>query len=96
MPDLPEEKPKKGPMGLKEVAYMSTQIGFSVAITTVLFVGGGRYLDIYLNTSPLFTLLGIVLGLAGALWLVWQIVKPLQAKYKTNWKSVKENENTKK
>jgi F0F1-type ATP synthase assembly protein I len=76
-------------MSLKEVAFMATQIGFSVAITSVIFVCGGKYLDTYTGKSPLFTLLGIILGLAASLYLVWQIVKPLQRKYKADYKALK-------
>jgi hypothetical protein len=84
-----QKTPKKsGLITPKEVAILSTQVGFSVAITTVVFVGGGKYLDNLTKMSPLFTLLGIVLGLAGALYTVWQIVKPLQRKYKPDYKAL--------
>jgi len=83
-------------MTSKEVAFMATQIGFSVAITTVIFVWGGKYLDNITGKSPLFTLLGIFLGLVASLYLVWQIVKPLQRKYKADYKALKKNPDGKK
>mgnify|MGYP001604541109 CR=1 FL=1 len=93
---MPEADGPKGIIRPKEVAYLSTQIGFSVAITTVIFVVGGRYLDDMFHTNPLFTLLGIVLGLAGSLGLVWQIVRPFQKKYQPDWKSLKKTDKTEK
>lgn len=86
---MAEDDKKGGMIPLKEVAFMATQIGFSVAITCVIFVGGGKYLDNYTGKSPLFTLLGIILGLAAAIYLVWQIVKPLQKQYKADYKVLK-------
>jgi len=84
-----ENEKKQELMTLKEVAFMATQIGFSVAIVTVLFVGGGKWLDNHTGHSPLFSLLGIALGLAASLYLVWQIVKPLMRKHKTDFKVLK-------
>ncbi len=68
---------------------MATQIGFSVAITTALFVGGGKWIDNHTGKSPLFSLLGIGLGLAVSLYFVWQIVRPLIRKHKTDFKVLK-------
>ena len=78
-------------MSLKEVAYMATQIGASVAVTCVIFVVGGKYLDNQTGKSPLFTLLGIAVGLVASMYLVWQIVKPLLRKHKTNFKVLKKH-----
>ena len=78
-----------GLMSIKEVAFLSTQIGISVSLTTVLFVGGGKYLDNISGLSPLFTLLGIILGLGISLYLVWKLVKPLMIKHKTNFAVLK-------
>ncbi|MBN1258233.1 AtpZ/AtpI family protein [Candidatus Peregrinibacteria bacterium] len=84
---IEEKKPEL--MSTKEVAFMTTQIGFSIAITATLFVGGGRWLDNYTGKFPLFTLLGIVLGLAASLYFVYQIVRPLMRKYKTDFSVLK-------
>ena len=89
---MSETEKKSNLMSMKEVAYMATQIGFSVSITTVLFVGGGKYLDDRLGKAPLFTLLGIAIGLIASLYLVWQIVKPLLKKHKTDFKVLKKQE----
>lgn len=73
------DEPKiKAPLSAKDVAIMALQIGFSVSLSTVLFILSGRYLDTRLVTSPLFMIIGAVLGLFFSLYLVWQIVKPLQ------------------
>jgi F0F1-type ATP synthase assembly protein I len=72
------EPQNKASLSAKDVAIMATQIGFSVSLSTVFFILGGRFLDKYLETSPLFMIIGAILGLFFSLYLVWQIVKPLQ------------------
>ena len=92
---MEKNKSNQNLMSLKEVAYMATQIGVSVAVTCVIFVAGGKYLDNYTHKSPLFTLLGILIGLVVSMYLVWQIVKPLQHKYKTDFKILKKETDNK-
>jgi hypothetical protein len=43
-------------------------IGWYVALSILLGVGGGVLLDGALDTKPIFTLLGLVLGLVMAFW----------------------------
>ncbi len=43
-------------------------IGWYVALTIVLGVVGGVYLDKAVGTDPIFTLLGLALGLIMAFW----------------------------
>jgi hypothetical protein len=64
----------------KQVLTMALQIGFSTSFTAVAFIVGGHYLDKRLDTSPILTIIGLVLGLTVSLYLVWEIVKALQKK----------------
>ena len=63
---------------MKAVIAMALQVGFSTAISAIAFILGGLWLDKRFGLTPLFTLIGSALGLVVALYLVWQIVKPLQ------------------
>ena len=63
---------------MKAVIAMALQVGFSTAISAIAFILGGLWLDKRFGFTPLFTLIGSALGLVVALYLVWQIVKPLQ------------------
>ena len=63
---------------LKVIVGMSLQLGFSVVTTTVLCVYGGYWLDQKYETEYFFWI-GLILGLVASLYLVWKIVKPLQA-----------------
>jgi len=46
-----------------------------VAVPTVLFSGFGIFVDKKLHTMPLYTLIGLVLGLVGAGALVWHQIQ---------------------
>lgn len=66
---------------MKVVIGLSLQLGFAVATTSILFVYGGHWLDEKYSTNYFFWI-GLVLGLVASLYLVWKIVKPLQARAK--------------
>ena len=52
-------------------------IGWYVGFSILLGVLGGRWLDRTVGTLPLFTLLGLLLGLGVALYGAYRMVLPL-------------------
>lgn len=64
---------------LKSVLGLALQLGFAVSTAAVIFAYGGHWLDTKFETSPLLFLIGIALGFAASMALVWRIVAPLQA-----------------
>ena len=52
-------------------------LGWYVALSIVLGVGGGLWLDGRLDIRPLFTLLGLALGLVVAFYGAYKMVQPL-------------------
>ncbi|MCZ6614309.1 MAG: AtpZ/AtpI family protein [Chloroflexi bacterium] len=52
-------------------------LGWYVALSIVLGVGGGLWLDGRLDVRPLFTLLGLALGLVVAFYGAYKMVQPL-------------------
>ena len=59
------------------VALRVTGLGWYVAACVVLGVLGGWGLDKLVGTTPLFTLLGTVLGTVLAFWGVYKLVQPV-------------------
>lgn len=53
------------------------QLGFSLAIPLVVCIAGGVYLDKKFLTSPLFTLIGIILGLISSGYMLYKDLQPL-------------------
>jgi hypothetical protein len=65
------------------VVALSLQIGISTALSAIVFILGGLWIDRQIGTIPLFSFIGGILGMIMSLFLVWRIVKPLQGD-KTN------------
>jgi len=52
-------------------------LGWYVALCIVAGVVGGFFLDKWLGTIPIFTLLGVLLGTAAAFYGLYKMVLPL-------------------
>ena len=52
-------------------------VGWYIAIAIVLGVLGGLWLDGKFNTKPLFTIIGLIIGILAAVYGVYQIILPL-------------------
>jgi ATP synthase protein I len=50
-------------------------LGVRLGISVVLGVGGGLLLDSWLHTSPIFTLIGMVLGIGAAMYTIWDVAR---------------------
>ncbi len=50
-------------------------LGIRLGISVILGLGGGLLLDSWLHTSPIFTLLGMVLGIGAAMYTIWAVAR---------------------
>ena len=57
-------------------ALRLTGVGFFVAASIILGVLGGRWLDGKLNSEPLWTIVGLILGIVVAFYGVYVMVRP--------------------
>jgi F0F1-type ATP synthase assembly protein I len=57
-----------------KVVGLATGLGCSVVASLVVFIAGGLLLDQWLDTSPVFTLIGVAIGLVGAGYQLWELV----------------------
>jgi ATP synthase protein I len=53
-----------------------TGIGFFIAISIILGVLGGRWLDYKFNTKPILVIVGLILGIAVAFYGVYNMLRP--------------------
>jgi len=53
------------------------QLGFSLALPLVIGIAGGAWLDKKFSTSPLFTLIGLMVGLSIAGYSFYMDILPL-------------------
>lgn len=54
---------------------LALDLGMRLGISVILGLAAGLALDGWLGTSPLFTLLGIVLGIAAAMYTIWDVAR---------------------
>jgi len=50
-------------------------LGVRMGVSVILGVGGGLLLDRWLGTRPIFTLIGMVLGVAAAMYTIWDVAR---------------------
>jgi F0F1-type ATP synthase assembly protein I len=48
-------------------------LGIRLGISVILGLGGGLLLDSWLHTSPIFTLIGMALGIGAAMYTIWDV-----------------------
>ncbi len=66
LPDLQKDR------DLQKIATAST-LGFGVALSLAVMVGGGVWLDRRLDMAPVFTLIGLALGLVSAGYQLYEL-----------------------
>ncbi|CAN5470250.1 hypothetical protein BH23CHL10_BH23CHL10_14380 [soil metagenome] len=50
-------------------------LGIRLGLSVVIGLGGGLLLDNWLQTSPIFTLIGMVLGIGAAMATIWSVAR---------------------
>jgi len=50
-------------------------LGIRLGVSVVLGLGGGLLLDSWLRTSPIFTLIGMALGIGAAMYTIWDVAR---------------------
>lgn len=58
-----------------KVVGLAAGLGCAVVASLVVFIGLGLLLDQWLDTSPTFTLIGVALGLVGAGYQLWELIR---------------------
>jgi ATP synthase protein I len=64
---------RRGPAPRQPNYGIAFELGFRLGISVVLGLGGGLLLDAWLRTSPIFTLIGMVLGIGAAMYTIWDV-----------------------
>ena len=50
-------------------------LGIRLGLSVVIGIGAGVLLDNWLHTSPLFTLIGVVVGVGAAMYSIWDVAR---------------------
>jgi len=74
--DRGDPAPRKTQAGAPPANWgLAFDLAFRLGIAVILGLGGGLLLDGWLRTSPIFTLIGMVLGIAAAMYTIWDVAR---------------------
>jgi F0F1-type ATP synthase assembly protein I len=65
--DEPTARNQTGKMGI------AFDLGIRLGVSVIIGLGGGLLLDSWLRTSPIFTLIGMALGIGAAMYTIWDV-----------------------
>lgn len=75
-PENGDPPPSHRPSGSIQPGFgLAFDLGLRLAISVVLGLGLGLLLDSWLHTSPVFTLLGMLLGIGAAMYTIWTVAR---------------------
>jgi ATP synthase protein I len=75
--DNDEDRPDAGGAsnGVPASLGIAFDLGLRLGISVGIGLGGGLLLDWWLHTSPIFTLIGMVLGIGAAMYTIWDVAR---------------------
>jgi F0F1-type ATP synthase assembly protein I len=71
------KEPDKRPASTQRPANwgLVLDLGMRLGLSVVIGVVAGVLLDKWLGTSPLFTLLGVAVGIGAAMYSIWEVAR---------------------
>ena len=72
-PDVDDESTR--PVNTAAGIGVALDLGVRLGVAVFLGLGAGLLLDNWLHTSPIFTLIGMVLGIAAAMYTIWDVAR---------------------
>lgn len=70
-----DRKPEGPPSTRPPNWALGMDLGIRLGVSVALGLGGGLLLDNWLRTSPIFTLIGMVLGIGAAMVTIWNVAR---------------------
>jgi F0F1-type ATP synthase assembly protein I len=70
-----ERQTEQGAAARSPNVGIAFDLGLRLGISIILGLGGGLLLDSWLRTSPIFTLIGMVLGIGAAMYTIWGVAR---------------------
>jgi len=67
--------PERPPSGRSPNWALGMDLGIRLGVSVAIGLGGGLLLDNWLRTSPIFTLIGMVLGIGAAMVTIWNVAR---------------------
>jgi F0F1-type ATP synthase assembly protein I len=73
-PNRPEEDGSKQVQPAQNWGIV-LDLGMRLGLSVLIGIGAGVLLDNWLHTSPLFTLIGVVVGVGAAMYSIWDVAR---------------------
>jgi F0F1-type ATP synthase assembly protein I len=71
-----DERPTDGPPPARPPNWaLGLDLGIRLGLSVGIGLGGGLLLDNWLGTTPIFTLVGMVLGIGAAMVTIWNVAR---------------------
>ena len=70
-----DKRPSDGPPARPPNWALGLDLGIRLGVSVALGLGGGLLLDNWLGTRPIFTLIGMVLGIGAAMVTIWNVAR---------------------
>ena len=70
-----DEEPTRQERNTAAGIGLALDLGVRLGVSVFLGLGAGLLLDSWLHTSPLFTLIGMVVGIAAAMYTIWHVAR---------------------
>ncbi len=71
---MPADGPHRAPGAAQPQPWgIALDLGVRLGASVILGLGIGLVVDNWLATSPIFTLVGMVLGVAAAMYTIWDV-----------------------
>ena len=71
-----DEGPTDGPPPTRPPNWaLGLDLGIRLGLSVAIGLGGGLLLDNWLRTTPIFTLVGMVLGIGAAMVTIWNVAR---------------------
>ena len=75
-PESAGDRESEGPPSSRPPNWaLGMDLGIRLGLSVAIGLGGGLLLDNWLDTTPIFTLVGMVLGIGAAMVTIWNVAR---------------------
>ncbi|HEX8732653.1 MAG TPA: AtpZ/AtpI family protein [Ktedonobacterales bacterium] len=75
---MKSDKPKRSRASDLAAFALVGQVGLTISISLLVGIGIGLFIDSKLHSSPIATLIGLLLGLAAGIYGVYRLISSLE------------------
>lgn len=73
---MPADRPDRAPRAANPQPWgIALDLGVRLGVSVILGLGLGLAVDNWLQTSPIFTLVGVVIGVGAAMYTIWDVAR---------------------